>query len=83
MSMSHTDILIRKGQLAELREKRSELLKKFERCRGDVVQYCFPGDPLNPVETCRIDLAQQAITDLVEIKAEYLKVEAAISELGG
>jgi hypothetical protein len=79
----NTNELIRKGQLVDLKERRMELIKRIQRCCGDVAQYSFPTDPLRPVETCRIDLLEQAVKDMVDIKEKYEKVEAAIQELGG
>ena len=81
--MSHQDELLRKGQLADLKERRAELVKRFERAKGDAVQYLWPSDPLNPIGSCRVDLVLQAAADLDKIKAEYEALQKAISELGG
>lgn len=75
--------LMRLGQIAKLRERRLELAKRFERTKGDVLQYTFPTDPLNPIGTCQLELAAQAMKELVGIQAEYLQIENAIAELGG
>jgi hypothetical protein len=81
--MSHTHELMKKGQLAVLKDKRAELTKRFERCKGDLLQYSFPSDPLDPIGSCQLDLVEQAVTDLVKIKKEYDRTQTAIQELGG
>lgn len=81
--MTRVDDLIRRGQLSELRERRAELVKRWERAKGDVVQYVFPTDPLDPIESCQLELAEQAMRELVSIRDEYRRVEAAIRELEG
>ena len=81
--MSHANELLRKGQLVELTDRRAELVKRFERARGDLVQYAFPSDPLNPIESCQVELVEQAVKDLVQIRAEFQAVQKAIRELGG
>lgn len=75
--------LIRKGQAAELRERLEELRKRHQRLREDVTTYTFPADPLRPEDSCRLDLAAQAMDDLVRVQAELAQVRQAIRELEG
>lgn len=81
--MASTNELIKRGQLAELREKRAELEKKFSRCREDVVTYTFPTNALDPIESCQLDLAAQAMKELLETKAKHRQVSEAIRKLEG